>query len=177
MNENELKTLGTTNGDLNATLSQLVNCWDTCTEEERLKLAKEAYQLSNSMYGMLIKYDSKADVDKKGDEKVPKKNPYSFLFDCGSACWNTTDNLIFLKAQERYFTQKLITHKRVFLSEVLDALGIYIQDEETFEFAHTHGWTYGEGDNFVDFGLHECEDGDYCLNFNCDGYMFKRSNR
>ena len=59
MDEKQLKTLGTTNGDLNATLSQLVNCWDTCTEEERLKLAKEAYQLSNSMYGMLIKYDSK----------------------------------------------------------------------------------------------------------------------
>ncbi len=58
MDEKQLKILGTTSGDLNAVLAQLVNCWDNHTEEERLKLAKEAYQLSNSMYGMLIKYDS-----------------------------------------------------------------------------------------------------------------------
>lgn len=119
------------------------------------------------------------------DEKVAKKNPYSFLFDCGSVCWknDAVGNLTFLKAQENYATQKLIAHKRLFLSEVLDALGFDIQDEETLEFAHNYGWTYGEGDNFVDFGLRKYEDLDmpvysqdnaYWLDFNCDGYMFKR---
>ncbi len=117
-----------------------------------------------------LKYDIKAkeieeaEIDKNGKEKSVKKtvnvvNPneysdYARFFDDGCTGWekNPEYNLMFLKAQQNYANDMLVSRGHLFLNEVYDMLGIPRSKE-----GQVVGWIYNEknpiGDNFVDFGI------------------------
>ena len=105
-------------------------------------------------------------VDEKGKEKVVKSaveviDP-STISDCSrffdESCKGFTKdpeaNLIFLKHQQAYATDKLRARGHLFLNEVYDLLGI-----PRTKMGACCGWIYDEknpvGDNFVDFGLYD----------------------
>ena len=102
------------------------------------------------------------------------KNPY----------WenNPDYNLMFLKSQQRYFNQLLVTKKRVFLNEVYEALGLPVSKA-----GQVVGWVYdpesGRGDNYIDFGIFASNqnysdfvygnDPAILLDFNVDGNIWE----
>lgn len=93
-------------------------------------------------------------------------------------------NLIYLKAQQQFATNKLKLQGYLFLNDVLEMLGF-----ERTKAGQVIGWIYDEknpiGDNFVDFGIYDINDpakarfldGVECrtvLNFNHDGYILDK---
>ncbi len=95
---------------------------------------------------------------------------------------NNEYNLMFIKAQERYANDLLISKKRLFLNEVYRMLGL----PET-KAGQVVGWVYNPdhpiGDNYVDFGLYSdnlsysdfvngCEPA-ILLDFNVDGNIWE----
>lgn len=90
-------------------------------------------------------------------------------------------NLNFLKAQENMANQRLRAHGFIILNDILDALGF----DKTQAGAIT-GWTMdGEGDGYIDFGIHDAQsdnsrifgtdyDDAVFLNFNVDGIILGR---
>lgn len=123
-------------------------------------------------------------VDEKGKKKIIKViNPdalslYSKCFDETNPRWEKYSdyNRSFLVSQERYLNHRLQAYGHVFLNEVYDALG----------FEHTTpgavvGWVRdGNGDGYIDFGLHEARNADFMsgaepsiwLDFNVDGVIY-----
>lgn len=98
--------------------------------------------------------------------------------------WQSTNeyNLFFIKAQERYANDLLVSRKRVFLNEVYRMLGL----PET-KAGQVVGWVYdpenGKGDNYIDFGLYKDNlsysdfvnghDNAILLDFNVDGNIWE----
>lgn len=103
--------------------------------------------------------------DENGNEVVqePVKSEsnedYSRFFDKFSHYYSDDhdENVIFLKAQERYANDLLISKGYLFLNDVYDTLGL-----ERTKAGQVVGWIYdpenGEGDNYVSFGLHANKD-------------------
>lgn len=101
------------------------------------------------------------------------------VFDESNRNWqpNAETNRMFLEANQRYFNDRLMTHKHVFLNEVYDALGF----ERTSEGALL-GWTYGQPGNqgYIEFGIYNTSNADFVINgdrsvlldFNVDGYIY-----
>lgn len=93
-------------------------------------------------------------------------------------CNNNEYNLIFIKAQERYLNDLLVSRGRVFLNEAYRALGL-----PSTKAGQIVGWVYdpenGTGDNYIDFGLYKDNlsysdyvngyDDAILLDFNVDG--------
>ena len=81
---------------------------------------------------------------------------YARFFDDGCTGWTKDPelNLTFLKAQERYATQRLKAKGILYLNEVYDLLGI-----PRTRAGQIVGWVYDEenpiGDNYVDFGIYD----------------------
>lgn len=79
--------------------------------------------------------------------------------------------LYWLKAVQTYFNYILEINGYVFLSEILEYLGL-----EVTAVSKVTGWTKdGDGDGFIDFGITQtghplC----FELNFNCDGYILDK---
>lgn len=112
---------------------------------------------------------------------VDKVSPYGVIFDENNVHWSADEDLamLHLKCQEQYANDILQTRGHIFLNEVYKMLG----------FPHTPagavtGWVKGQGDDFVDFNIHdgifEGEDKNgrtvtkWALDFNVDGVMYDK---
>lgn len=97
-------------------------------------------------------------IENENGEKVVVKRAdlddeysiYAKLFDENSTSWNQNPdyNMVFLKAQQQFATNRLRANGHLFLNEVYDALGL----DRTPAGAVT-GWLVDEGDDYVDFGI------------------------
>lgn len=120
-----------------------------------------------------LKYDIKAKKVEKtvtdpetGKEKKVKEtveitgidgySEYARFYDDGCKGWvkDSEYNLLFLRAQQRYANDLLITRGHVFLNEVYDMLGI-----PRTKAGQVVGWVYDPNndniDNYVDFGIYD----------------------
>ena len=129
------------------------------------------------------------EVDKKGNEKTKKvkvpsgtANPFAIVFDSSNPNW-TGDrevDMCFIKAVQRFCTDRLVSRKFLTLNQVREEFGI-----DWIEEGQVIGWVYKKnnpvGDNIVDF--HLVDDSKNFLDFmngkndfiilelNCDGYI------
>lgn len=106
---------------------------------------------------------------------------YARFYDQMSPNWSKDPetNLIFLRAQQNYLNDLLKARGHVFLNEVYSTLGI-----DHSEAGAVVGWVLGNGDNFIDFGIWDnnegCRDfvngreGSILLDFNVDGIIFDK---
>lgn len=117
-------------------------------------------------YGVKKETVETTEVNDKGKEKTVKKeaktidpeaiSEYAKFFDDGCTGWtkDPNANLMFLRHQQEWATDKLRRCGFLFLDEVYQALGIPITPE-----SRVVGWIYDEenpnGDNFVDFGIYD----------------------
>ena len=131
--------------------------------------------------------DGKAKTVKKTLNVVNPNDPSTFneytrIFGQGNPIWQKDHmyNLMFLRAQQSYFNDKLRVDGIVFLNDVYKALGIPISKAGQYV-----GWVYDpknentQGDNYIDFGIYEAYipsetiEGKYektiVLDFNVDG--------
>lgn len=119
-------------------------------------------------------------TDEKGKEvtkELTSKDDKYFLFDFGpgNVNWvpNVEHNLFFLQSHQTVFNDILRAKGHVFLSEVLDALGIPRTPASIVT-----GWVYDKenpnGDNKIDFGIENKwdENGYFSLDFNTDGVVY-----
>lgn len=134
-------------------------------------------------------------VDEKGKEKVVKTtveisgprdhSEYARCFD--ETCPNWTKdaeyNLMFIKQQQNYANDKLRHEGIVFLNDVYKMLGFQLSKA-----GQQVGWVYdesGDGDNFIDFGIHDLHDANkrafvngyersIWLDFNVDGVVYDK---
>lgn len=119
-----------------------------------------------------IRYNIKAKeieekiVDEKGKEKMVKKtvnmvdglaySPYARFFDASSREWEDDSeyNLMFLRAEQDYATDRLRAKGFLSLNEVYERLDIPTTKE-----GQIVGWVYNPddpvGDNYVDFGIYQ----------------------
>lgn len=139
--------------------------------------------------------DRKADelrtgVDDSYDESKPKVNKhddpnkysvYSKFFDEMNMNWvrNAEHNLIFLKSQQNYWNDVLVSRGHVFLNEVYDGLGM-----DRTKAGQVVGWVLNEdGDNYIDFGIYNLNnyksrefvngrERSILLDFNVDGPVY-----
>lgn len=116
--------------------------------------------------------------------KVPnrKNDHYTFLFDeSTSKNWQRQQsyNSMFLRSQQSYANDRLNGDGHVFLSEVLDSLGI-----DRTPASIVTGWVKGNGDGYVDFGILKNavaadefingEEKSIWLEFNVDGVIYDK---
>lgn len=119
-------------------------------------------------------------LDEKGKEvtqDLTVKDDAYYLFDFGpgNVNWvpNVEHNLFFLQSHQTVFNDMLRARRSVFLSEVLDALGIPRTPASIVT-----GWVYNKenpnGDNRIDFGINNkwTEQGYITLDFNTDGVIY-----
>lgn len=108
--------------------------------------------------------DDKGKITTKTVKRAAGGSEYSKFFGESNPNFNKSSehNLIFLKAQERYFNQMLQTRGHVFLNEVYDALSI---DRTTA--GAVVGWVKDnpKGDNFIDFGVMDDDKVEQFLDF------------
>jgi len=109
-------------------------------------------------------------------------DPYRRIFDEYNKNWtrNPEQTFHFIKCQQNWANDRLLSRGHLFLNEVYDALGL----EHTPAGAVT-GWVLGNGDDFVDFGLYDIDNdsaqrmlnGDESaiwLTFNVDGTVWDK---
>lgn len=133
-------------------------------------------------------------VDEKGKKKKVKEtiktsglegySIYARFFEDGCRGWSKSPeyNLMFLKSEERYATDKLRSQGYLFLNEVYEALGI-----PATQAGQAVGWIFDPDDptrdNKVDFGIYDVtkpHNGDFVngyeptiiLDFNVDGPIY-----
>lgn len=101
-------------------------------------------------------------------------NPYAMIFSADTAeSWEKDHdyNMMYLRAEQQYATDRLQARGYLYLNEVFDRLGI-----EGTKMGQIVGWVYdpdnSEYDNYVDFGIKETETADgpmITLDFNVQG--------
>lgn len=114
-------------------------------------------------------------------------SPYAQFFDVGNTYWedDLSSRMMFLKAQEQYANDLLISRGYLYLNEVYENLGL-----NKTKAGQIVGWIYDPehndvGDNYVDFGIYNvnhrnCIDfvnGDceaILLDFNVDGNIWDK---
>lgn len=120
-------------------------------------------------------------VVKLGDPEA--HSPYARFFDESSVRWekDANHNLLYLRAQQSYFTDMLRARGSVMLNEVYDALGL-----PRTKAGAIVGWVInGEGDNYVDFGIYDINnpagrafvnglERSILLDFNVDGVVYDK---
>lgn len=113
----------------------------------------------------------------------PKDIPsiYARFFDEGSTSWRRHPeyNSVFLNAQQNFANDLLLARGHVFLNEIYDMLGL-----PRSKAGAVVGWVLnGDGDNFIDFGMHDGKDArkrrfinqdeySVLLDFNVDGIIY-----
>lgn len=109
--------------------------------------------------GQIVKTDEEGNTVVVGTYERENEEDYSRFFDKFS-CYFSDDhdeNVIFLKAQERYANDLLVSKGYLFLNDVYEILGL-----SRTKAGQVVGWIYdpenGEGDNYVSFGLHDNKD-------------------
>ena len=153
---------------------------------------------------MIEKYGEEEDRDfRYGSEKVTITDPdtgkkktvtrvgpddpsiYARFFDPVSPSWSKEPeyNLIFLKCQQNWANDLLLSRGHVFLNEVYDMLGL-----QRSKAGAVVGWVLsknGETDNFVNFGVFDGKEqiardfvngreGAILLDFNVDGVIYDK---
>jgi predicted transposase YbfD/YdcC len=101
-------------------------------------------------------------------------SPYAKFFDEYNKNWKKSpeQNRMFVQCQQNYLNHLLHVRGHVFLNEAYDQLGI-----DRTSAGQVVGWVYGNGDNFIDFGLFEAGSSMFIngfersiiLDFNVDG--------
>lgn len=130
-----------------------------------------------------VKGDDGKNKTVKHTRAAGEPSGYAKLFSEGLENWepNAERNMIFLRAQQGWMNQLLVSRGHVFLNEVYDALGL-----ERSSLGAQTGWVYGnpKGDSFIDFGLFDEEgnerirdfvnlkENSVLLDFNVDGIIF-----
>lgn len=127
---------------------------------------------------------------KKGEPKIERvqraggPSMYAVFFQKGNPNWNPEPsyNFMFLKAQERYLNDQLVSKGVVLLNDVYDCLGV---DRTTA--GAVVGWVKGNpnGNGYIDFGIWDEKDMDrfhqfmtgaeesILLDFNVDGMVYE----
>lgn len=131
-------------------------------------------------YGITTEKIEGEDGKKKEVTVVDRDRTSEYIFDFGpdNQNWvgNYEHNLFFLTGHQNIFNDMLRARGHVFLSEVLDGLGIPRTPASIVT-----GWLYdperkkgGEGDNFIDFGIKDLyeSNGYILLDFNVDGTIY-----
>lgn len=146
-----------------------------------LKAAKVTEKILDEETGKEKKI--KKTVEVLGDG-VEGYSDYARFFDDGCAGWekDAEYNLMFLRSQQQYANDLLISRGHLFLNEVYDMLGI-----PRTKAGQIVGWIYNDqnhvGDNYVDFGIYDIskqEKRDFVngyersilLDFNVDGPIY-----
>lgn len=136
-------------------------------------------KLTDDELSNLFKKDEK-EVEKKENEVKREYSEYARFFDESCAYWSNDPemNLMFLKRQEEFLTDKLRVKGCLFLNEVYDALGMPRTKE-----GQVIGWIFKEdnpyGDNYVSFGIYSEGNEEFVngyknsilLDFNVDGLI------
>lgn len=108
---------------------------------------------------------------------------YARYFDETSSKWerNPDNNFIFLKANQNYLNDLLVTRGHIFLNEVYALLGM-----EHSPAGAVVGWVLNAGgDNYIDFGIFDADnprarafvnghEGSILLDFNVDGVIYDK---
>lgn len=152
-------------------------------------------------YGIVKKNVKVTDVDPDTGKKTKKTETMNVIENCGpfgvyfkpvyriskngkeikNPNWQSDSifNITFLNAQLAWFNDKLDRGERVYLSEILKALGI---PEDDYPDARVVGWLpkSNDGDNYIRFNAYEPpysrdyiinDDGEVLLDFNTDGVI------
>lgn len=122
-------------------------------EEER-----ELYRRPNTIEGCDDEGKPCEIIDFDDDSVMP--SPYAKFFNESSPNWEKQPeyNLMFLRSQQNYANNRLVSYGHVFLNEVYDMLGL-----PRTQIGQIVGWKYyvdgdGPGDNMIDFGLYNLAD-------------------
>jgi hypothetical protein len=139
-------------------------------------------------YGVKKEVITETITDEKGKTKEVKKvidvldgSQYAQIFDHNSSNWNKNPdyNMSFLKANQNFANDILQAKGHIFLNEVYDMV-----DVPRTQAGAITGWVKGSGDDFVDFGIFECNmangessigyDRAILLDFNVDGVIWDK---
>lgn len=139
-------------------------------------------------YGIIRTEETVTETDENGKKTKVKKtvdtldpnhiSQYARFFDESCSNWSKTPeyNMIFLKAQQNYANDLLVSRGHLFLNEVYDMLGM-----ERSQAGAVVGWVLNkDNDNFVDFGMYNGKSNDFIngyertvlLDFNVDGVIY-----
>jgi hypothetical protein len=101
-------------------------------------------------------------------------SPYAKFFDESNQNWkrNSELNRMFVQCQQTWANDVLKGRGHIFLNEVYDMLGF-----PRTQAGQMVGWVWGNGDDFIDFGLYEAASSQFIngweqsiiLDFNVDG--------
>lgn len=167
------------NSALMAAYTALHSAYEEYRERVREQLGEDKErELYHGIKTEVVKEDGKNKEVKVIDPKAP--SPYAKMFDEYSVNWKRDPELnrIFLQCQQEYANQLLRTRGHVFLNEIYDLL-----DVGRTRAGAVVGWVYqGSGDNYVDFGMFDCESSRFVngwersilLDFNVDGVIYDK---
>ena len=175
----------------NASLMAAYSTLDKGFKEYRARVRDELGDEKDAQFRYGTEVKKKASKDEDGTEideydlKTGVEFPsiYARFFDDQSQYWSREQmyNQFFLNSHQNYFNDRLKAKGHVFLNEVFDALGIPRCKEGAVV-----GWLYnGDGDNFIDFGMHSHdykpsrmftngEERSILLDFNVDGVIYDK---
>lgn len=125
----------------------------------------------------------KPKIVKNADGSYKNVSDYARFFNSSCVAWdaNSEYNLLFLRQQQMYATQRLRAEGYLFLNDVYDMLGMTRSKRGAVV-----GWVYDEqnpvGDNYVDFGLFEDYNKEFIngtinsvlIDFNVDGCILDK---
>ena len=108
-------------------------------------------------------------------------SPYAKFFDEGNVHWSKVPqaNLVFLRAQQQYANDLLVSRGHVFLNDIYDSIGI-----DRTSAGAVVGWVISKtGDNYIDFGMYDesserarafinGDERSIFLDFNVDGVIY-----
>jgi hypothetical protein len=167
------------NAALSATLAAVSKAYDNYRIRVQEEVGKEReLDIYRDMKEQEVEVDGKKNVVKVTDPNG--WSPYARFFDETADNWqrNAEMNRHFLHLQQNYANDLLRSRGHIFLNEVYDLLGL-----ERSQAGQIVGWVMnGEGDNYVDFGLFECESSRFInhleqsiiLDFNVDGVVYDK---
>ncbi len=167
------------NAALTATIAVVSKAYDDYRVRVQEEIGKEReLDIYRAMKEQEVEIDGKKKTFKVSDPN--DWSPYARFFDETSENWqrNAEMNRHFLQLQQNYANHQLHSRGHIFLNEIYDLLGL-----ERSQAGQVVGWVMnGEGDNFVDFGLFECESSRFInqleqsiiLDFNVDGVVYDK---
>lgn len=180
----------------NVALAAAYTAIDTSFKQYRKRVVERfGEELDKELrYNVKAKEYDKIEIDEKGKEKLKKEtvsvidpntySDYARIYDDGCNGWTKDPeyNLMFLKKQQEYATDKLKADGYLFLNDVYEMLGF-----PRCKAGQVVGWIYDEknpvGDNFVDFGIYNSNieknrdfvngyERSIVLDFNVDGNIY-----
>lgn len=168
------------NAALTATVATISKAFDNYRERVQGELGEKREQ---DIYRGITEETVTGEDGKKRIVKAVNPHglsPYAQIFDEYNMNWRNDSemNQFFITVQQNYFNHQLNARGHVFLNEVYDHLGF----ERTKEGAIV-GWVRnGEGDGYIDFGMHEAYNTEFLtgrepsvwLDFNVDGVVFDK---